>query len=77
MGPPARSARMVSARQAAPSASDSQPIPVAGSRICLKIMSIISTDKIVNWIERYAGHIAEQKDYLTELDSAIGDADHG
>jgi dihydroxyacetone kinase-like protein len=40
-------------------------------------MSIISTDKIVNWIERYAGHIAEQKDYLTELDSAIGDADHG
>ena len=40
-------------------------------------MTIISTDKIINWIERYTGHIAEQKDYLTELDSAIGDADHG
>ena len=40
-------------------------------------MSVISTDKIINWIERYATHIADQKDYLTELDSAIGDADHG
>jgi phosphoenolpyruvate---glycerone phosphotransferase subunit DhaL len=40
-------------------------------------MSNISADKLISWIERYAGHIADQKDYLTELDSAIGDADHG
>jgi dihydroxyacetone kinase-like protein len=40
-------------------------------------MSNISADKFISWIERYAGHIADQKDYLTELDSAIGDADHG
>ena len=40
-------------------------------------MSNISKDKFISWIERYAGHIADQKDYLTELDSAIGDADHG
>ncbi len=40
-------------------------------------MSNISSNQIFAWIERYAAHIAEQKDYLTELDAAIGDADHG
>jgi phosphoenolpyruvate---glycerone phosphotransferase subunit DhaL len=40
-------------------------------------MSNISADKLISWIERYAGHIADHKDYLTELDSAIGDGDHG
>jgi phosphoenolpyruvate---glycerone phosphotransferase subunit DhaL len=29
------------------------------------------------WLERYAARISEQASYLTELDSAIGDADHG
>jgi phosphoenolpyruvate---glycerone phosphotransferase subunit DhaL len=32
---------------------------------------------IVQWIQTYASTIAENRDYLTELDSAIGDADHG
>ncbi len=40
-------------------------------------MSNISSNQILLWIERYAAQIAEQKDYLTQLDSAIGDADHG
>jgi dihydroxyacetone kinase-like protein len=40
-------------------------------------MSGISSEQMVAWIERYAQSIAEQKDYLTGLDSAIGDADHG
>ena len=40
-------------------------------------MSHISSNQVFLWIERYAAHIAEQKDYLTRLDSAIGDADHG
>src|SRR6202795_4143935 len=40
-------------------------------------MSNISSNQIFAWIERYAEHIAEQKDYLTQLDAAIGDADHG
>lgn len=40
-------------------------------------MSNISSRQIFAWIERYAAHIAEQKDYLTQLDAAIGDADHG
>jgi dihydroxyacetone kinase-like protein len=31
----------------------------------------------VAWLEGFAVHVTEQKAYLTELDSAIGDADHG
>jgi phosphoenolpyruvate---glycerone phosphotransferase subunit DhaL len=40
-------------------------------------MSTISSQQLFAWIERYAAQIAEQKDYLTQLDAAIGDADHG
>jgi len=32
---------------------------------------------VVGWFETFAATIAENKAYLTELDSAIGDADHG
>jgi dihydroxyacetone kinase-like protein len=39
--------------------------------------STISGADVVRWIKEYASTIAENKDYLTELDSAIGDADHG
>jgi dihydroxyacetone kinase-like protein len=41
-----------------------------------KYMSI-SRDGILDWIKAYAGIVAENQTYLTELDSAIGDADHG
>jgi dihydroxyacetone kinase-like protein len=34
-------------------------------------------DDVRDWIRRFAGEIAANKQYLTELDSAIGDADHG
>lgn len=34
-------------------------------------------DDVVRWIRAFAATIAENKGYLTELDSAIGDADHG
>jgi dihydroxyacetone kinase-like protein len=37
----------------------------------------ISHDQFVVWIKNYAAVISENKEYLTELDSAIGDADHG
>lgn len=39
--------------------------------------STISGAEVVRWIQTYASTIAENRDYLTELDSAIGDADHG
>jgi len=34
-------------------------------------------DDVLRWIRAFASTIAENKAYLTELDSAIGDADHG
>jgi phosphoenolpyruvate---glycerone phosphotransferase subunit DhaL len=36
-----------------------------------------SYDQVDGWIRAFTAAIAENKDYLTELDSAIGDADHG
>ena len=29
------------------------------------------------WVRRFAADVAERRDYLTQLDSPIGDADHG
>jgi phosphoenolpyruvate---glycerone phosphotransferase subunit DhaL len=37
----------------------------------------MSYDAAVAWLNTCAATIAENKDHLTELDSAIGDADHG
>ena len=37
----------------------------------------VTTAQIYGWLERYAGIVAEQKKYLTGLDAAIGDGDHG
>ncbi|MGH2671393.1 MAG: dihydroxyacetone kinase subunit DhaL [Actinomycetota bacterium] len=38
---------------------------------------IVGYDDVVRMIRAFAATVAEQKEYLTELDSAIGDADHG
>ncbi len=37
----------------------------------------ISRQDVLNWISAVAAVLDENKDYLTRLDSAIGDADHG
>ncbi len=37
----------------------------------------VSYTQVSDWIRAFAAVIAENKEYLTELDSAIGDADHG
>ena len=37
----------------------------------------VTKQQILNWLQAVAQTIAENKDYLTELDAAIGDADHG
>jgi dihydroxyacetone kinase-like protein len=37
----------------------------------------IRQEDILAWLKAYVGMIAENKDYLTQLDAAIGDADHG
>ena len=43
----------------------------------LKMEEIVTTTVLEQWVRRFAQLIAENRDYLTELDAAIGDADHG
>lgn len=38
---------------------------------------MISRDSVLAWLTEYRRVIGENKEYLTALDSAIGDADHG
>jgi len=37
----------------------------------------VSYGQVSEWIRAFAAVVAENKEYLTELDAAIGDADHG
>ena len=37
----------------------------------------ITTEDTIHWIQQLADVLHENRDYLTQLDSAIGDADHG
>ncbi|KQR49829.1 dihydroxyacetone kinase [Microbacterium sp. Leaf161] len=37
----------------------------------------MDTAALVDWIRRFRDVVAEKREWLTELDSAIGDADHG
>ena len=39
--------------------------------------STISLDQLIVWLARFRELVTEKQSYLTELDSAIGDADHG
>jgi dihydroxyacetone kinase-like protein len=38
---------------------------------------MVTKDQIVQWLQTTAAVLEENKQYLTELDAAIGDADHG
>lgn len=38
---------------------------------------MVSKEQIIQWIQAIALVLEQNKDYLTELDAAIGDADHG
>lgn len=37
----------------------------------------VSLDQLVQWLHEFSTLVNQNKGYLTELDSAIGDADHG
>jgi dihydroxyacetone kinase-like protein len=37
----------------------------------------VTTAVFEHWVRRFAALIAQNREYLTELDAAIGDADHG
>ncbi len=38
---------------------------------------MVTREQIVQWLRRVAAVLEENKEYLTQLDAAIGDADHG
>lgn len=38
---------------------------------------MVTRDQILQWLEKTAAVLDENKKYLTQLDAAIGDADHG
>ncbi len=40
-------------------------------------MSTVTKEQVVRWLEATAAVLEANKGYLTDLDSAIGDADHG
>lgn len=40
-------------------------------------MTTVTREQIVRWLRRTAQVLEENRDYLTQLDAAIGDADHG
>src|SRR6266513_1359405 len=37
----------------------------------------VNAATVQSWLEQAAASLREQRDYLTQLDAAIGDADHG
>ena len=37
----------------------------------------VTTTVLTFWVRQFADLVAQNRDYLTELDAAIGDADHG
>jgi dihydroxyacetone kinase-like protein len=38
---------------------------------------VVSTDAVLDWMNRFAGEMAEHRQELVRLDTAIGDGDHG
>ena len=43
----------------------------------LTVTDAVSVDQLVGWLAAFRDAVHEHGAYLTELDSAIGDADHG
>lgn len=42
-----------------------------------RLMAAVDTAVLADWVLRFGTAVTEKRDWLTELDSAIGDADHG
>ena len=43
----------------------------------LSVVEAVTVDVLVGWLSAFRDAVHEHGAYLTELDSAIGDADHG
>src|SRR5207248_9843699 len=48
-----------------------------GSELAMEVEAVVNTSKVRRWLEGAAASVREQRAYLTQLDAAIGDADHG
>jgi dihydroxyacetone kinase-like protein len=42
-----------------------------------EVVSTASYEDVLGWVNTFASTVAENREYLTKLDSAIGDGDHG
>src|SRR6202795_1335595 len=51
--------------------------PYAGGAERVQGGTSVNADTVQRWLEQAAASLHEQRDYLTQLDAAIGDADHG
>ncbi len=47
------------------------------NKLVLEDAALMTNEDIMRWLERTADVLRENRTYLTELDAAIGDADHG
>jgi dihydroxyacetone kinase-like protein len=52
-------------------------INVPYNHLVLEDAALMTNEDIMRWLERTADVLQENRTYLTDLDSAIGDADHG
>ena len=43
----------------------------------MEVEAVVDASTVRLWLEGAAASVREQRDYLTQLDAAIGDADHG
>ena len=43
----------------------------------MEVEAVVDASTVRRWLEEAAASVREQRDYLTQLDAAIGDADHG
>ena len=43
----------------------------------LTVTDVVTVDHLLSWLGSFRDAVHENEGYLTELDSAIGDADHG
>jgi phosphoenolpyruvate---glycerone phosphotransferase subunit DhaL len=46
-------------------------------QVCDGVFDMVSQAQILQWLQIFASEIEQNKEYLTQLDAAIGDADHG
>src|SRR6516164_1775578 len=51
--------------------------PADYNNLVLEDAALMTNEDIMRWLERTADVLRENRTYLTELDAAIGDADHG